>query len=218
MLLGGSCCASKCSHCTLLLLVDWINSIHYCILCSVQHFPVMFFKWMRWQISLPHRIFHILQLTTSTILYKFSFGNLKINTQVQLSLRTLKKNPTLSWAWCVWVLCHISQPQKELITGILGALMASPPWCSLSKVHPAISSELARDAAEHHLVESCWKPRQDPVPWSCKTNCWAEPVPPPDSEPALYSCHAPLYASLQELPVFMWGNRILLGDVIQNLY
>lgn len=35
------------------------------------------------------------------------------------------------------------QPQRELITGILGALMASPPWCSLSEVHPAISSGLA---------------------------------------------------------------------------
>lgn len=58
-----------------------------------------------------------------------------------------QQTQTLSRARCVWVLCHISQPQRKLITGILGALMASPPWCSLSEVHLAISG-LAGDAAE----------------------------------------------------------------------
>lgn len=161
ILLENSCGASKCSHCSLLLLLDWINSIYYYVLCSGQCFPVVFFKWMRW----PLKIFHILQLTTRTILYKFNFQEFKNQyTSSAFIAHSRKKTQTLSWAGCVWVLCHISQPQKELITGILGALMASPAWCSLSKVHPAISWAWLGGA----------KQGRTQFFGAGKTKCWAE--------------------------------------------
>lgn len=104
----------------------------------------------------------------------------------------------------VWVLSCNSQLQKKLITGILVALMAYRTQCSLSKVHPAISSGVAWDTVEHNLVKSCSKLRHDPVTRHYKSSCLDEQAPVCIRFRAiLYACYAPLYASLQELPVFM---------------
>lgn len=83
----------------------WIELIPFIIVFHVQCSAfLLIFKWMRWQIFLPLQIFHILQLTTCTVLYKFSLKNLKINTQVQLSL--LKKWNIILGLMCLGVVSY----------------------------------------------------------------------------------------------------------------
>lgn len=89
-----------------------------------------------------HCLHHSVQIQLGEFKNQYTASAFIVHSEGEKKI-TNKTTQTLSWAWCVWVLCHISQAQRELITGILGALMASPPWCSLSEVHPAISSGLA---------------------------------------------------------------------------